>query len=482
MSLIYLVLACFIGVGLLRWMFPAPPKWSLHSAWLLSVGAGLGIGIASSLYFLCLASVGPRIAVVAGVEAAALLAVVILVVLIKRNGTQFSWAAGPPMPLYLVIICGAVCASAVIMFVVYTLTKPHGEWDAWSIWNLRARFLYRGGDAWKNAFSSQIGWSHPSYPVLWPGIVALCWTLARNDSTLAPAAVAFIFVFGAAGVLVSSLGILRGKTQAMIAGIVLLGGSQFITFGANQYADIPVGYFIVTALALLCLQDRFPGDARFSIMAGLMAGFAAWTKNEGLLFLAAVTVARAWALWRYGAKERLKGQLLRFVAGFAAPLAIVVFFKLRYGTADDLLSKQPRQIFAHLADFGRWITLTEAYVKAPFHVGAFLVPIVLVLAVYWYLVRFKVDERDRPALATIIGAIGLTLAGEFLIYVAFPDDMIWQINTSLERLFLQMWPAGLLAFLLAASPPQIVEVVKEAAKAQPAKRASKPARRAAETR
>ena len=60
------------------------------------------------------------------------------------------------------------------------------------------------------------------------------------------------------------------------------------------------------------------------------------------------------------------------------------------------------------------------------------------------------EARDRAALATVLAAIGLTIAGEFAIYMALPDDMEWQINTSLERLLLQLWPSGLLAFFLAA--------------------------------
>jgi hypothetical protein len=214
----------------------------------------------------------------------------------------------------------------------------------------------------------------------------------------------------------------------------------------------------------------------------LVAGFAAWTKNEGLLFLAALVAARAWSLTRFGNREALKRHLPRLAAGFAAPLAVLVFFKLRFGTSGDLLNKGPRQIFAHLADISRWIAALEGYVKAPFRVGSFLIPIVLVLALYWYLVRFNVEDRDRPALATILGALALMMAGEFLIYLAFPDDMVWQINTSLERLVLQLWPAAILAFLLAMNPPQLAALPKESGKGKPAKRAAKPARRHAETR
>jgi hypothetical protein len=476
MTLLCLALVWLMGFGLVRWMFPAPLRWSLHNLLLVSVSAGVGIGIASSLYFLSLAILGPKILILVGVEGVALAAACALGILVKRRGTLLDWAPSPPCPWYLTAAFGVALASAATMFVFYALNKPHGEWDAWSIWNLRARFLFRAGEFWRDAFSNQIAWSHPDYPLLLPGIVAMCWTLARAESTLVPGAVAFLFTFGAAGLLVSTLGILRGKAQAMIAGIVLLGSVSIVVNGANQYADIPLSYFILATLGLLCLQERYPEDLRFSILAGLTAGFAAWTKNEGLLFVVAVIAARAWAMVRYGDRTAVTRQLLKLAIGLLPPLAVIAFFKIRLATANDLLARQPHQIVAHLADIGRWIYALEAYVKAAFRIGNFLIPIILVLALYWYLVRFKVEPRDRPALATILLALGLTAAGEFAIYVALPGDEVWQINTSLERLLLQMWPSGLLAFFLAVNAPQLARQTKAVEKGKTVKRAPKPSR------
>jgi hypothetical protein len=149
-------------------------------------------------------------------------------------------------------------AIGVIVFVVYTMNKPHGDWDAWAIWNLRARFFVRGGQFWKDAFSSQLAWSHPDYPLLLPGIVAMLWTLAHTGSTAAPIGVAFLFGLGTAGILTSTLGILRGKAQAFTGGILLIGTVSFTGNAANQYADIPLSFAMLASLALLCFQDRYP--------------------------------------------------------------------------------------------------------------------------------------------------------------------------------------------------------------------------------
>src|ERR1700675_1387208 len=456
MTFVCIALVWLTGFGIARFLFPAPPRWSLHSVFLFSLGTGLGMGIASCLYFLSLVLFGPSPLILAGFGAIVAATAILGGMRAKSRGIALEWAAGPATPGYLTGLLFLAAAFAVTMFVVYSLEKPHGEWDAWSIWNLKARFLFRGGEGWKNAVSSQIPNSHPDYPLLLPSIVAMCWTLARAESISAPIAVAFLFTLGACGLLISSIGILRGKTPAFVAGILVLATSAFVQLGAMQYADVPMSFYILATLALLCLQDRFPADLRFSIAAGLTAGFAPWTKNEGWLFLAAVLLARLIAILRFDNRAVLGPQFLR-LAGAALPsVALTAFFKLRFAPPNDLLAQKASDLAAHVSVLGRWVITLEVFVKMLFVMGGFLLPIVLILGLYWFLVRFHVEERDRTPLATVLLSIGLMLAGELAIYVVFPPDIVTQLNVSLERLCMQLWPAALLAFFLAANPPQLV--------------------------
>jgi hypothetical protein len=456
MTFVCIALVWLTGFGIARFLFPAPPRWSLHSVFLFSLGTGLGMGIASCLYFLSLVLFGPSPLILAGFGAIVAATAILGGMRAKSRGIALEWAAGPATPGYLTGLLFLAAAFAVTMFVVYSLEKPHGEWDAWSIWNLKARFLFRGGEGWKNALSTQLPNSHPDYPLLLPSIVAMCWTLARAESISAPIAVAFLFTLGACGLLISSIGILRGKTPAFVAGILVLATSAFVQLGAMQYADVPMSFYILATLALLCLQDRFPADLRFSIAAGLTAGFAPWTKNEGWLFLAAVLLARLIAILRFDSRAVLDPQFLR-LAGAALPsVALTAFFKLRFAPPNDLLAQKASDLAAHVSVLGRWVITLEVFVKMLFVMGGFLLPIVLILGLYWFLVRFHVEERDRTPLATVLLSIGLMLAGELAIYVVFPPDIVTQLNVSLERLCMQLWPAALLAFFLAANPPQLV--------------------------
>jgi hypothetical protein len=481
MMLLCLAAIWLAGFGLLRWMFRQPLRWSLHNVLLFSLAIGTGAGVASSLYFLTLVLAGPSFTVLASVEGVAAAICLALGLLAKSKGPCLDWAEGPAVPWYSTAFFALAIALAVTMFLGAVVYNPHGEEAAWSIWNLRARFLFLAGAFWRDAFSSDLSWSHLDYPLLLPGLVAMCWKLAGQESSDAPIAIAFLFALGTTGVLVSALGVLRGKTQALLAGTLLTATASFVALSAALYGDVPLSFYILAALALLCLQDRHPEDLRFSALAGLMAGFAAWTRNEGMIFVVALIVARAFALARFRKRAQVVPQLLRLLAGLAAPLVVVVFFKLRVGTPGDVFSVPASAILKHLADLGRWILTGEGLVIVLINFGRFLIPIALALALYWYLVRFQVDSRDRAALATAAIALGLTLAAQLLGDILFMDNLALEINTSFERILLQLWPAALLMFFLASGPLQLV-APKPQGKGNKEKKANKPARRMAETR
>jgi hypothetical protein len=482
MMLLVLAAIWLVGFGLLRGLFPQRLQWSLHNVLLFSLGIGAGTGIASCLYFLALVTAGPSYTVLASAIGLALAIALALGFRAKNDGTLLDWAEGPAVPWYFTALLAVAGALSVAMFLGAIAYSPHGEEGAWSIWNLRARFLFRAGPYWRDAFSSDLAWSHLEYPLLVPGLVALCWKLAGRDSTDAPIAIAFLYSFGTAGVLAGVLGVLRGRAQALLAGTLLLSTGTFIALGAALYGDVPLAFYILATLGLICLQDRHPEHLRFSAVAGLMAGFAAWTRNEGMIFVVAVIVARVIAMVKLRRSALLVSQLLRFLLGLAAPFALVIFFKLRVGGPSDLFSVPASSILRHLSDPGRWITTFQGLIVMLFQFGRFLIPIVLALTLYWYLVRFQVDARDGPALATGGIALGLTLLAQLLIDIAFVDNLGAEVSTSFERVLLQLWPAALLLFFLASGPLQLGATDKNVQKGKLAKKAPKPARGVPATR
>jgi hypothetical protein len=482
MTLLCLAGIWLAGFGLVRWMFALPLRWSLHNVILFSLGIGVGAGIASCLSFLSLVLAGPNLTVLVSALCGAVVACLALGLSTRRVGTPLAWAESPGVPWYLSAAFGLAIALAAVAFLYTVSHNPHGDEGAWSIWNLRARFLFRAGGLWREAFSNDLSWSHLDYPLLLPALVAMCWKIAGRESTDAAVAIAFLFGAGTVGVLTGTLGVLRGKLYALIGGTLLLGAASFLSLSAALYGDVPLSFYILATLALLCLQERHPDDLRFSTLAGLMAGFAAWTRNEGIIFLAAVIVARAVAMLRNRERVSFVPQMLRLVAGFAAPLAIVIFFKLHIGGPSDLFPQNSATILQRLADPGRWILAAQGLVIGMFRLGNFLVPVVLVAGLFWYLVRFKVDSRDRAGLSTIRIALALTILTELILDILFVQNLPVEIATSMDRNLLQLWPAGVLMFFLASGPLQLVAPKKNVHAAKVSKKTPKPVRRGQETR
>ena len=152
---------------------------------------------------------------------------------------------------------------AFVSIVVSMRAWPHGEWDAFAIWNQHARFLFRGGgsDAWRGYFS--LGWSQPDYPLMLPAAVARVWAYAGHESTFGPALIAMIFGVASVMLVVTAL---DGR-RAWVAGALMVGASAYLVHVASQYADVPMAFFIVATLAV-----AFGGALRGSGNAALVAG------------------------------------------------------------------------------------------------------------------------------------------------------------------------------------------------------------------
>jgi hypothetical protein len=129
----------------------------------MALGTGLGAGLSAVLLFLWMLGFGPTRAF--PIAEAGLLAVVALLTLTRRRSTANgpSEVASPPSrrrPL-LAIAFVVMLATAALAFTALLHQHPHGDWDAWMNWDLRARMFFRGGDGWRRAFSGTFPWSHP---------------------------------------------------------------------------------------------------------------------------------------------------------------------------------------------------------------------------------------------------------------------------------------------------------------------------------
>ncbi len=460
MAWVPLVLALASGWMLAIWIGPArglEPPWAaglLHA----SLGAGLGMGISSVSYFLML---------LAGIASPG--SVLAFHAVFAAGSGVLAWrkrrdmAERPTTPRLrvgrttwvLALLVVAVLIPVLVAEVRISNAIPHGQWDAWAIWNLRAKFLAGDGDTWRQALSPLLNRTHPEYPLLLPGVVAVNWRAAGGAMDPAiPKTVTFLFPLAAAGVLLAGLTMLRHVNLGLLALLVLISDQAFLIHASGQMSDVPLGFYYVAAIVCFLLSLEKHARARPTLaLAGVLASLAAWTKDEGIAFLVVFFgCAAAFEIWN-GRLPALWRRFSWMVAG-ALPVALLAgVFKLfliphasasapagvARAAAPLLTSRRITNLFlgiwAHFGDRGD---------------GLLHSALVLTVAVAALGVGVAAHHRRRAVF------LGVLLTGLFAVYCAAilaNRGMLggrWVMP--MDRMYSQLWPSVVfLAFFVVRS-------------------------------
>ncbi|MGA3086831.1 MAG: hypothetical protein ABSE95_18930 [Thermodesulfobacteriota bacterium] len=425
----------------------------------ISLSVGLGLGFSSCLSFLWLLLFGTfnRGFVVADL--------IICLGTISLYAIQRRIYPQPTTPLlgssssvkvhWLIKLCFYVLLGyALLTFILLFLISPHGFWDAWAIWNTRARFLFRGFEYWKDAFSPLIVVS--DYPLLVPLTVARSWYYIKQETQLVPGLIALLFTFSTVGLMVSAQSTFRTKTQGYLAGMILMGTPFLIFHGVSQYADVPLGFFYFSVIILFYLHDQTsnPGYGLL-FLAGLMAGFSGWTKNEGLLFTLSIPLARL----------AVPGQTLKaysmtmlfFIIGLSPVLLIILILKTQLAPLNYLFSQDTQGLLPKVMDLSRYFQILKAFGINFINFGLFpklsLIPL---LGLYACLLGFSIRKNWGIIRAPLI-LLGLVSAGYFMVFLCTTFELTFQLRTTLGRLFLHLWPSALFIYFIIVNTPTNLE-------------------------
>ena len=414
-----------------------------------SLGIGMGLGINSILYFLAL-NIAPKQINVLAVEVVLFVTLGIIAFLRERNQ---KWERRRFLSLSRIqwglIIVGLIAsAMLVLIFVDQSIAQPQAGIDAWSIWNRAARFISRDPENWRATLSPDLYWhDHADYPLLVPLNVAWGWQMIGSENVRVPMMVGAFFVLASIGMMFATVALTRTIGQASLATLVLMGTPLFVWAGAGQVADVPVMYFIFASSALMFLALTQQNSA-FLILSGFMAGLAGWTKNEGLLLIVACVVA----LIVVNLKELFRS-LKFFLAGLAIPLTMILYFK-SIAPPSDLFTGSSALV--QILDISRYWMIFGALGRQLLTFGYWPFSIFIGLAFYALLMQIHWETYFDKGLQALASTILLQSLGYFLIFLLTPHELIWQLNTSLYRLILQLYPSELFLFFSVVSEPEKV--------------------------
>jgi hypothetical protein len=431
LAMIVLVL---MGFFLMRLVCPRELPTSMAWAFAPAVGAGV-CALIDFLFRRPMFTVEP---LVLGTLAA---------IWIVRNGIHvpdlkmMSWR----VPAYVVLI-GVLLGYVFSQSMQIVTSLPYGGWDGFAIWNSHARFLFRDSLHWASHILNSF---HPDYPLLVPLLNVRIWRYAGEVPDLG-GWWAVLFAFSGVGILCAVVAEMRGSTMAALMVLVLIGTPHFLTSATAQEADAPLAVFILAALALIVFHfERMPDRPGIIAIAGFMVGCAAWTKNEGMLFLAAASASLLVPLlWQPAVALKRLGA---YLAGLIVPLAVVLSVKSRIGAENDIFAGQHyEQIMARVMNLDRYRMISNYLAQKIWTFGAWsLAPIIPVVA----LVLLTGIHRQAVRTPGWIGSVAilvLVACGYFAIYVITPLDLKWHIETSMDRLMLHMWPSALMLAAVAS--------------------------------
>jgi hypothetical protein len=426
---------------------------------LLWASPAVGIGLSALLFFVWSLVFYPGFAsaVYFGVEM--LLALAGLAVYYRRRRRlpveqDLAPAAKTPWEVMaLRLALGITALLAVVYMVMRQAKAPYGEWDSWAIWTMRARYLFLGQTEWRNAFSEFLHGS--DYPVLISFYIARNWTLLGQSLQIVPQLVGIVFGLNTAGFLLEALRQARGEVQGLLGAFVLTATPTFLYWSANQYADVPLGFFILVTMACLYFYARrATKPPALLFMAGLASSLASWSKNEGAFLLGGVAVVGFLGLFLKspGHKVRNWGW---FMAGLLPGLALLAVFKLTLAPESYVMRQTAGELLAKIRDADRTDLIWQQFKEEVVNFGVWRLSLAGVLLGYGVLAGpdLKMWRKEGKILAGIGLVLILVLCGFLAAYQITTLPLEWQLRKSMERLLLQVFPLGLFwMFLLVRNP------------------------------
>lgn len=303
---------------------------------------------------------------------------------------------------------------------------PYGGGDAIAIWNLKAKLIFlENGKYWRSILSSIIFWTHPDYPFLLPGLIAFLWKLAGGSVFSVPQYLSIFITMSIVVVLFFAIKKKNGFLSAFFGELVLVSTPFFLTSGVSQYADVPISLFLLLSLIFFS-KKKF-------LAAGIFSGLAAYVKNEGLIFsFAAVASLFIFFLFQKNLKKNIKNIFL-FLYGCAPIIFSVVAFKFLSNSESSYVLQSLSGIIFKIFDYKRHLIIIERFAFGITSFGEWRInPLPFIGLLIFF---------SKKSLSQINLQLLIILFLYYFIYLITPYNLSWQLDTSFNRLLIQLWPS-----------------------------------------
>jgi hypothetical protein len=310
-----------------------------------------------------------------------------------------------------------------------SIFRPIPAWDGWMQWSLKAKALALDGNFYGPVFASPaFNYSHQDYPTLLSAWQALAYLIGGQLTVSWPLQfqLAWLWTAGTLG-LVGLLYSQWGRSALFVMAWVC--APALIYWVMAGYADVPMAFFLLAGVVVLLSPSPSP------VIAGLLLGACALTKNEGLP-LAILTVL---SVSVFSVERKVPLQALGILLVVRLPWLL---FTGLMGIPNDIVNAATLRPSRLIMLMPRLIPIGEAWVS---ELLAFKSWGILLFATCVGLIL-----RWKPRADLIVASIA-SIAVLTFIYVVTPKNLAMQLVSSLERVAIA--PLGLLAVSMATGKP-----------------------------
>lgn len=339
--------------------------------------------------------------------------------------------------------------------------RPCIEGDEGNIWSLKAKSLLV--DFPQQFAAAQVHNLHPDYPQLNPLLQAYAYAVFGGvdgvwfaNRVLVQLTTAMLWL----GLAAALRRLLPAFAAALLASLLLL-EPEYQQLLRTAYADgmVALGVMVAADAYLRWSRRPVPGDAW---LIGMGLSFALWSKNETMLYCAAIVAAAlvgaACRRWRAaaaaiaGAARPAKGWLWQ-VALLPALVVVGTFvWNKSFALQSDLLGANPtgKSMFRLLWE--QWPERVPAMAQEAFRIAIdtahahVVLPLVLVVG----LLRLRL--RPLPGLWLLLLTLLFSWLGLHVVYVGSFLPLRFHLDTSYARVTFQLLPVALLLLAAALQP------------------------------
>ncbi|GEM_PF-6554984 len=316
--------------------------------------------------------------------------------------------------------------SPFIMLVFFVaMGKPHGDWDAWSLWNYRANFILRSGEYWMDIF---VNGTQGNHPWLLPFYIAHGWGLIGQESFLLPLGIGVVFCIATLGVLFYDLLDRFNLKVAIYSIIFIMTVPAFIFLSTIQYSDILISYYSLAAVTCLLRAVRFD-DVQYFFLSGLLFGFLAFCKDQGIV-IALIFIFLFFMFQRYFLSARRHFFWLGILP--ALPAIVTVKYWMSLGQTENY-AVQLEQLF----DPQRWFLIAQFIWTNVFENVTVWGYFWVLFAVTCVLCFKQISRFENKIVFCFLGSYIFVF---LLAYLVSVYEIVWCMGTTLNRNLFQVLP------------------------------------------